>query len=179
MAGRLTNAPRTNCRYRFGGSISKTRDVAGIKAPRNGVSPKVMDMAKGNGRAEGITGDDGIGADGIPVKTSLARPGRKFGGRTGTGLRPGIPWSGGKDMPHKGESEADKEMKDDKAEYAKGGRTPNFHPGGEKGKLHRELGISEDKKIPAKRLAKAEHSKDPEIKRDAVRAETMKHWHKK
>ena len=52
-----------------------------------------------------------------------------------------------------------------------------FHPGGEKGKLHRELGISEDKKIPADRLAAAAHSKNPEVRRDAIRAETMKKWH--
>lgn len=53
----------------------------------------------------------------------------------------------------------------------------DFHPGGKKGKLHRELGIPEDKKIPADRLAAAAHSKNPEIKRDAIRAQTMKKWH--
>ena len=52
-----------------------------------------------------------------------------------------------------------------------------FKPGGHRGKLHRELGIPEGQKIPAKRLAKAEHSKNPEVKRDAIRAETMKKWH--
>ena len=52
-----------------------------------------------------------------------------------------------------------------------------FHPGGHKGKLHRELGIAEGKKIPAKRLKAAEHSKNPEVARDAKRAETMKKWH--
>lgn len=52
-----------------------------------------------------------------------------------------------------------------------------FHPGGEKGKLHRELGISENKKIPAHRLEEATHSRNPEIRRDAIRAETMKGWH--
>lgn len=52
-----------------------------------------------------------------------------------------------------------------------------FHPGGEKGKLHRELGISEDKKIPADRLNAATHSRNPEIRRDAIRAKTMKGWH--
>ena len=52
----------------------------------------------------------------------------------------------------------------------------DFKPGGEKGKLHRELGISETEKIPAKRLEAATHSRDPEIKRDAIRAETMKGW---
>ena len=56
-------------------------------------------------------------------------------------------------------------------------KTPNFHPGGSKGKLHRELGISESKKIPAKRLAQAAKSKNPEVRRDAIRAQTMKKWH--
>lgn len=53
----------------------------------------------------------------------------------------------------------------------------DFRPGGEKGKLHRELGISPDKKIPAERLAKAERSENPEIRRDAIRAKTMEGWH--
>ena len=56
-------------------------------------------------------------------------------------------------------------------------KTPNFHPGGSKGKLHRELGISEGKKIPVKRLAQAAKSKNPEVRRDAIRAQTMKKWH--
>lgn len=57
-----------------------------------------------------------------------------------------------------------------------GGRTKDFHPGGEKGKLHRELGIPADQKIPAKRLKHAMHSKDREVRNDAIRANTMKHW---
>ena len=52
----------------------------------------------------------------------------------------------------------------------------DFRPGGEKGKLHREMGIKEGEKIPAARLEAATHSKNPEIKRDAERAETMKGW---
>lgn len=56
-------------------------------------------------------------------------------------------------------------------------KTKGFKPGGSKGKLHRELGIPEGQKIPAKRLAKAAHSKNPEVRRDAIRAETMKKWH--
>jgi hypothetical protein len=54
-----------------------------------------------------------------------------------------------------------------------------FKPGGSKGKLHRELGVKEGTKIPAKRLAKAARSKNPEVKRDAIRAETMKKWNHK
>lgn len=51
-----------------------------------------------------------------------------------------------------------------------------FNPGGHKGKLHRELGIPTDQKIPSARLAAAEHSKNPTIRRDAIRAKTMEGW---
>lgn len=44
------------------------------------------------------------------------------------------------------------------------------HPG----KLHRELGVPEGEKIPAKKLAKASHSKDPTLRREANLAETLK-----
>jgi hypothetical protein len=60
--------------------------------------------------------------------------------------------------------------------FKRGGRTPNFHPGGEKGKLHREMGIPEGEKIPADKLRAATRSSDPEKARDAKRAETMKKW---
>ena len=53
----------------------------------------------------------------------------------------------------------------------------NFKPGGQKGKLHREIGVPEGEKIPAKKLAQAARSKNPEIRRDAIRAKTMKKWH--
>ena len=53
----------------------------------------------------------------------------------------------------------------------------DFHPGGKKGKLHHEMGIPEGQKIPAARLEAATHSKNPEVRRDAIRAETMKGWH--
>ncbi len=51
-----------------------------------------------------------------------------------------------------------------------------FNPGGHRGKLHRELGISEDQKIPKTRLRSAMNSNDPEVRRDAIRANTMAHW---
>lgn len=53
----------------------------------------------------------------------------------------------------------------------------DFHPGGEKGKLHHEMGIPEGQKIPEGKLSAAAHSSDPEKKRDVIRAETMKKWH--
>ena len=52
-----------------------------------------------------------------------------------------------------------------------------FKPGGQKGKLHRELGIPEGEKIPAARLESAAHSSNPEVRRDAIRAKTMEGWH--
>ncbi len=58
-------------------------------------------------------------------------------------------------------------------------RTPNFHPGGQKGKLHREMGIPEGEKIPPKKLEAATHSKNREERDDAIRAETMKGWNHK
>ena len=58
-------------------------------------------------------------------------------------------------------------------------RDPSFHPGGEKGKLHRELGIAEGSKIPQAKLREAEHSRNREIRDDAIRADTMSKWHHK
>lgn len=54
-----------------------------------------------------------------------------------------------------------------------------FNPGGTPGKLHREIGVPVGKKIPAGKLAAAEKSSSPEIKRDAIRAKTMAGWKKK
>ena len=51
-----------------------------------------------------------------------------------------------------------------------------FHPGGERGKLHRELNIPEDEKIPRSRLESAARSDNPEVRRDAIRAKTMEGW---
>ena len=43
----------------------------------------------------------------------------------------------------------------------------------DKGALHRHLGIPQDKKIPAKALLKALHSRSPKIKKEAVLAKTL------
>lgn len=48
-----------------------------------------------------------------------------------------------------------------------------------KGALHKELGIPEGKKIPEKKLKKAEHSKNPTLRKRAVLAETLKKIAKK
>ena len=47
-----------------------------------------------------------------------------------------------------------------------------------KGKLHRELGVKEGEKIPAKKLARAEKSKNPTIRKEANLAETLKRMRK-
>jgi hypothetical protein len=43
-----------------------------------------------------------------------------------------------------------------------------------KGSLHKTLGVPKDKKIPANKLIKAEHSKNPLTRKRAVLAETLK-----
>ena len=47
-----------------------------------------------------------------------------------------------------------------------------------KGALHRELGVPAGKKIPAKKLEKAEHSKNPKERKRAQLAETLKGFKK-
>lgn len=48
-----------------------------------------------------------------------------------------------------------------------------------KGALHQELGVPMGKKIPEKKLEKAEKSKDPKLARRARLAETLKGLRKK
>ena len=48
-----------------------------------------------------------------------------------------------------------------------------------KGKLHKALGVKAGKKIPASKLKKAEHSKNPKIRKEASLAETLKSFHRK
>lgn len=43
-----------------------------------------------------------------------------------------------------------------------------------KGALHKELHVPEGKKIPSSKLKKAEHSKNPKLKKRAQLAETLK-----
>lgn len=45
---------------------------------------------------------------------------------------------------------------------------------GAKGKLHRKLGVPEGEKIPAKKLAKAAHSKSPTLKKEVAFARTLR-----
>jgi len=49
------------------------------------------------------------------------------------------------------------------------------HPG----KLHRELGVPVDEKIPAKKMAKASKSKSPTIRKEVALAKTLKSMKKK
>lgn len=47
------------------------------------------------------------------------------------------------------------------------------------GALKAKLGVPEGKKIPAKKLAKAEHSKNPTLRKEAVLAKTLKSFNHK
>lgn len=49
------------------------------------------------------------------------------------------------------------------------------HPGA----LHRELGVPEGEKIPAKKLEKAAHSKNPRLRKRAQLAKTLKRMHRR
>jgi hypothetical protein len=49
---------------------------------------------------------------------------------------------------------------------------------GSKGKLHRELGVKQGEKIPAKKLVKAEHSKNPTLRKEANLAKTLRNLRK-
>lgn len=46
--------------------------------------------------------------------------------------------------------------------------------GMKKGALHEALGVPEGKKIPDKKIGKAEHSKSPKLRKEAVLAQTLK-----
>lgn len=46
-------------------------------------------------------------------------------------------------------------------------------PKSSKGKLHRELGVPEGEKIPAKKLAKAAKSSSPKIRKQVALAKTL------
>jgi hypothetical protein len=48
-----------------------------------------------------------------------------------------------------------------------------------KGALHRELHVPEGKKIPAKKLSKAAHSKSPKIRKQVALAKTLGKMHHK
>lgn len=48
-----------------------------------------------------------------------------------------------------------------------------------KGALHKALGVAKGETIPAKKLEKATHSKNPTLKKRAVLAETLKGLKKK
>lgn len=49
------------------------------------------------------------------------------------------------------------------------------HPGA----LHRHLGVPEGEKIPATKMAAAEHAKDPTIRKEAALAHTLGGMHHK
>ena len=63
------------------------------------------------------------------------------------------------------------------AHMAEGGKTPHFLEGLKKGALHKEMGISEDKKIPEKKLEKAANSDDETLRKRAQFAINAKKWH--
>ncbi len=47
------------------------------------------------------------------------------------------------------------------------------------GALHKSLHVKKGEKIPEEKIKKAEHSKNPKLRKRAVLAETLKKMHKK
>ena len=91
-------------------------------------------------------------------------------------LEPNKGWVDGQPRKRGGRAHGGYAGDDDGQPAKRGGRAKGFHPGGEKGKLHREIGVPVGEKIPSEKLAEAKRSRNPEIRRDAIRAETMKKW---
>lgn len=105
-----------------------------------------------------------VASEGDDAHHHSGRKARKAGGRVGA---------------HPDEAEDKKLVKGmvkESALKAKGGWIQGAikHPGA----LHKELGIAAGKKIPEKRLEKAEHSKNPLLAKRARMAETLKSFHK-
>lgn len=67
--------------------------------------------------------------------------------------------------------------KDNPPHMAEGGKTPHFLEGLKKGALHKEMGVSEDKKIPSAKLEKAANSDNETLRKRAQFAINAKKWH--
>jgi hypothetical protein len=50
---------------------------------------------------------------------------------------------------------------------------------GNKGKLHKALGVAKGEKIPASKIKKAEKSKSPALRKEAQFADNSRKWKKK
>lgn len=74
------------------------------------------------------------------------------------------------------------DVKHDKQQSMKGmkdgGKWIQKAVGANPGGLHRSLGVPQGEKIPAKKLAKATHSSNPKVRKQAVLAKTLKGLHK-
>jgi hypothetical protein len=131
---------------------AKERNIGGIKVPQYGTNTKITGMAEGK--------STGIQTDGQSGIQRYDRPGRKWGGKS----------ENSRQHEHKKDNDEHEWHEDG---YKSGG----FLAGMKKGALHKEMGVKEGEKIPAKKLAKAAHSDNPTLRRRAILAQTMKKWH--
>ena len=158
----------------------KHRSAGGGVVPRDpsprevyaGAGSNVVKEADQRKRGGGVHKKKEMGrVEGAKAKMRLDRPGRKMGGRAGADC---APLSSAAKISKPGDLSA----YDSEDEYARGGHVKEKwiagaikHPGA----LHRELHVPEGEKIPAKKLAKAEHSENPKLRRRAKLAETLEH----
>lgn len=80
-------------------------------------------------------------------------------------------------MPHTEKTTTETGEKDNLVHMSEGGKTPHFLEGLKKGALHKQLGVSEDKNIPEKKLEKAASSEDETLRKRAQFAINAKKWH--
>lgn len=186
MKGRTTNSA-----YRYGGGPHPSY-VKGVQSG-NHSNPKVMQEAKASGGC----------VDGKSAKPRLDRPARKAGGRVckadGGRMDKAQGWvadateadsaraerkSGGRigdKARNWADTSAEKESEraEDDDHLAKGGKAKWIQGMNmKKGALHKELGVPEGEKIPAKKLDKAAHSDNPLLRKRANLAKTLKGMHK-
>ena len=149
------------------------RNVKSANDEREGYK-HIGGMAKG-GRAHKFVGGPMMGRPGMPASEPMTgvAPGRQMPAQR-LGMRAYADGGGvhGADC---------------KCSKCSGGRVGRASGGGNwiagaikhPGALHKELHVKEGEKIPAKKLDKAEHSKNPKLARRAHLAETLKGLHKK
>jgi len=150
--------PVTRPRFRAGGSITGGKTTARADRKRRSTGGMTAtqylnrDVHEANDARSGLKHDGGFARGG--------KPGRKDGGKV--------------------------HGADCKCAKCSGGRIARASGGGNwiagatqnKGALHRRLHVPEGEKIPAKKITKAEHSKNPTERKEASLAKTLKGLHK-
>jgi len=159
-----------------GGEVAKNKDIAGKMNMKPSTAKKGHLGLKKGGQADAE--DMGLYEDGKPASRV---PGAPYVDQSST--TPKAAYGSG---PSAADRRALKSLIDSSTSdtdgdgYARGGKTKNWIQGAIKhpGALHKALGVKKGEKIPAAKLEKATHSKNPTLAKRARLAETLKGMHK-